>query len=159
MNPGFLTRRDHTVNVLQRTTFPFKVRACDSAKIRFRDYFGDDEEGWNDMADIVIGQEVVTLNIYKPNSTEKVTKTLSSPGIIHCNYYLKFWLRWDLGRIMFGNHNLDTALIDEPDPYGPRKVKSLTLTNDKSNIMVEYQFARFAGNHTFSKTILSLNKN
>ena len=126
--------------------FEFKLRACSDALLELRP---DPRQLSQFKLQLLIGTRTnmfTVLNIVSVKG-KPVTKQISTPKILNCDIYRRFWIRWGNGFITFGRGKVNTNnIFSELDPYKYDIPRALSLGSQGQGHMAEWEFNRVAGN-------------
>ena len=86
----------HAVNVEQRHTFLFRVRACAGAVIELKRKFGQHTSGTPRFVRMTIGaaRNMTKLEYVWEDGRSDVTDTFTTPMVLDCNSFRHFWYSW-----------------------------------------------------------------
>ena len=105
----FNASRAHTINIEQRTTFVFKVRACYNAVLNLRRKFAEHTSGTPEHILIVLGTspsqgDKSAVGFIWEDGSKDMEYQFDSSGILSCDAYRHLWLGWHVRMALKCHH-------------------------------------------------------
>jgi hypothetical protein len=118
----------------------FKVRSCNDGHILLATSLGDDAHGY----EIVLGGYDNTKSDIRRGSHGEILKQVDTPGILNCNEFLPFWVRWGDRTVLVGSGRLDDQVILQLEDSDQPEIAAFSITSWLTS-EAEYRFLQSHG--------------
>ena len=151
-NPS-ITSETNQIELMDRTTFSFRLRTCSDALITLRSSHDDQTSLLPDYQFHIGALDShqastygrIELTIIDADG-RPVVKTVDVTDLLNCNEFRRFWISWKEGRVEIGRDELySNSLLFEYDPIIGRTLRTLRLGSKNQQVIPEWEYSLVSG--------------